>query len=394
MGGRSTLASRMLGALFLAGALCGCASVSPLTLMGGEDLAADEKRLWNRSIEEAKRLDESGQLYRDDGLHRYVNQVADTILPDEIRQRKDLQIKLRVIKNPLLNAFALSHGAIYLHTGILAKMDNEAQLATLIAHELTHVTHRHPLQHSRTVQNISTGLAMLQVAALPAGIYGPLVGLLGALGATASVSGYSRSMESEADTVGLRLTMRAGYDPRESPKLFEYLQKDLLERKIDEPFFFGSHPKLEDRKQNYDALIAAEFAKKTGKTGKDDFEKIIAGLLLDNAEMDLGMGRWAFAESAIRRFMALRDGDPRGHYQLGELFRRRAETDDFARAESSYGAAIARDVDYAPPYRGLGMIFQKVGKTGAAKDAFENYLRLAPQADDRSYIQQYIAQIK
>jgi predicted Zn-dependent protease len=288
----------------------------------------------------------------------------------------------------------MSHGAIYLHTGILAKLENEAQLATLIAHELTHITHRHPVQHFRTIQNVSTGFAMLQLAALPAGPYGGFLVLLGALGATASVKGYSRSLEAEADLNGLRLTIKAGYDPTEAPTLFEYLQKDLVDRKIDEPFFFGSHPKLEDRKNSYAANIAKEFAGKSGRSGKGQFEEVISPLLLDNAEMDLAMGRWEWAETAVRRAIMIRPDYPRGHFQLGEVFRRRSRPEDLHHAEGSYQAAVDLDKEYAPAHRGLGLVYLKLGKPGLAKNAFQNYLRLAPLSEDRVYVEQYLTQLK
>jgi beta-barrel assembly-enhancing protease len=370
--------------------LCACASVSPLVSIGQGELEKDEIRIWNRSIEAARRLDESGQLYKDDQLVDYVNAVVQKLIPEELRQRKDLAVKVRIIRNPLLNAFAMSHGAIYLHTGILAKIDNEAQLATLLAHELTHITHRHPVQHFRTIQNLSTAVAVFQLATLAGGQYGSLAGLAGALGATASLSGYSRAMEAEADVIGLRQTIQAGYDPSESPTLFDYLQKDLHDRKIDEPFFFGSHPKLQDRKENYAALIKKYFAGKTGQSGKGQYEEVIGPLLLANAEMDLAMGRWEWAEAATRRSVTIRPDDPRGYYHLGELFRRRAAPGDIEKAESHYQRAVDLDKSYASPYRGLGLVYLKQGNRAKARAAFQNYLTLAPHGEDRAYVDQYL----
>jgi predicted Zn-dependent protease len=373
-----------------AGLLPACASVSPWGTAGQFDLAEDEKRIWNRSIEEAKRLDESGQLYRSTETVEYVNGVALKLVPQSLRANEQFDIRVRIIKNPLLNAFALSHGAIYIHTGMLAKLENEAQLATILAHEITHITHRHPVQHFRTIQNVSTAMALLQIAALPAGPYGSVIGLLGAMGATAAVSGYSRSMESEADTNGLRLTIQAGYDPSQSPKLFEHMQKDLEERKIDEPFFFGSHPRLQERKENYTALLAEEYGDKTGKKGDEEFAESIYPLLLDNALMDLSLGRSSWAEETIRRAMNIRPADPSGHYYLGEMFRRRGQEKDLEHGERSYRSALECDEAFAPAYRGLGMIYLKQGKEKEAQGAFARYLVLSPQAEDRGYIEQYL----
>lgn len=384
---------RLIGtSLFLVYCLgSGCSTVAPLGATGAVELAQDEKRIWTRSQEESKRLDESGQLYTDPEVSDYVNQVALRLVPAELRQQGDLNIRVRIVRNPLLNAFALSHGAIYIHTGILAKLENEAQLATLLAHELTHITNRHPVRHFRTVQNWSTAVAILQIAAMPAGPYGGMATLFGALGATASVRGYSRSMETEADSNGLDLLVAAGYDPSEAPKLFEYLQKDLEERKIDEPFFFGSHPKLQERKENYSRLLATSYAGKTGEKGATTYAKAVYPVLCDNAWMDLSLGRWTWAEEAIRRAIAIKPDDPAGYYELGELFRRRAQDGDQQQAAASYQAAMERDDEFAPAHRGLGLVAMRSGDAAHALNHFQRYLALAPRAEDKLYIEQYIA---
>lgn len=377
--------------LSLLGFIASCSAPSPLGSVGKLDLADDERRIWARSQEEAKRLDESGQLYDSREITEYVNTIARHLIPKELNQVKDFDLRIRIVRNPLLNAFALSHGAIYVHTGILAKMENEAQLATILAHELIHITHRHPVQHFRTIQNWSTAMAVLQIATLPAGAYGSVATLLGAIGATAAVSGYSRSMESEADFKGLELIVAAGYDPSEAPKLFEYLQKDLEERKIEEPFFFGSHPKLQARKENYAELLATVYAKRTGKKGDEPYGGIIYPLLLDNAQMDISLGRWVWAEEGIRRAIVIKPDDPKGHYQLGELYRRRASDGDQEKALASYGVAMEQDAEFAPAHRGLALVLMKTGLGEKARSHFERYLSLAPGADDRPYIEQYLA---
>jgi beta-barrel assembly-enhancing protease len=331
-------------------AVFSCASVEPFTTAGAIDLADDERRIWNRSIEAAQRLDTSGRLYEDKEFVAYVNGVAAKLLPANLSE-SGIQLQIRIIRNPFLNAFALSHGAIYLHTGILAKMENEAQLAALIGHELVHVTHRHPLQDFRTVQNASSALAVLGTLSLP-GHFGAVVQLVGLLGGLAAVSGYSRSMESEADTTGFEMIVKAGYDPREAPKLFDHLNKEREDRKIKEPFFFGSHPRLSERKANFEALIAKHAGLRGGFDGAERFREKIAPLLIDNSAMDLSLGRWEWAEEAIQRYIKLRPADPEGMYQLGEIRRRRAERDDLRKAEDDFRAALKLDAKFARAYQG------------------------------------------
>ena len=213
----------------------------------------DEKRLWVRSKEEQEVLDESGFIYEDAELEAYLNDVAKKIEPPDVYEAIPFQVK--VIKNPHLNAFAYPNGVIYIHTGILARMENEAQLATLLAHEMTHSTHRHAVSGFRDLKNKAAVFATLQVATAGFGGYADLANLLGYLGTMASITGYSRELESEADSVGFSLMTNAGYDPEESPKLFVHIKKELEEEKIREPFFFGTHPRIRERIESYEKLL-------------------------------------------------------------------------------------------------------------------------------------------
>ena len=256
--------------------------VVPIGTGATVELQDDEKRLWNRAAEEQRRLDRSGVIYDDPQLKAYLNEVARKLTPEKVK-RTEFSFKVSVIKNPLLNAFSLPNGAIYIHTGILARIENEAQLATLLGHEMSHVIQRHALENFRNVHNTAAALATFQLAASGAGRFAPIAGLLGSLGAMAAVSGYSQNSEAEADRLGLEIVVRAGYDPRESPKIFEQLQKETREPERDEPFLFGSHPQLQDRYDNYAEIVADKYFDTPGYRGVQAYRDRVHQLLLDNA---------------------------------------------------------------------------------------------------------------
>ena len=79
------------------------------------------------------------------------------------------------------------------------------------------------------------------------------------------------SAEEEADREGYNLLIRAGYDPTDAPKLFDVLNKDLEEPKIEEPFFFGTQPRLQERHESYSRLLKERAPESTGETGADRF---------------------------------------------------------------------------------------------------------------------------
>src|SRR3990170_3267566 len=139
------------------------------------------------------------------------------------------------MSDPTLNAFAMPNGHVYVHTGLLARLDDEAQLAMILGHEMTHVTHRHALKFNRDATNKQILYTILSVAAS--------IGV-----ALAAINGYGRDLEREADAEGMKRLVRAGYDPKEAAKVFELLRSEGKDRGTLETFFFGSHPRSEERR--------------------------------------------------------------------------------------------------------------------------------------------------
>ena len=383
----------LIGLFFFGVSSCATAVLSPFPKEVGLQLHEDEKRLWSRSEEEQKNLDRSGHIYEDPVLVAYLNDVAQRLIPETVKG-KGISFRIKVIKNPLVNAFAFPNGGIYVHTGFLAKMENEAQLATVLAHEITHVTHRHAVQQFRNVSNTAAFVTTLGVIAAQAGRYGNIANILGSIGAMAAVSGYSRALEEEADREGLDLLINAGYDPEESVRLFDRVQRYVEEEKIEEPFFFGSHPRLQERKESYAQLLHNKYAERKGVKAADRFSNLVLLLLLDNALLDLSRGRFSLAKEAIDKVLQREPKNARAHYYLGEVFRQRGEEGDVEKGEAEYLVAAQYDSSYPDPHKALGLIYLKQGKSRKAREAFEQYLFLSPQAQDRPYIEQYLEDLK
>ncbi len=386
--------NKLLIAVFVLTGMVSCATTQlpPVGEMDALQLQKDEKRIWNRSGEEQRRLNSSSYIYEDSVLSAYVNEVAQNLIPEDIKG-KGLSFKVWIIRNPLLNAFAYPNGVIYVHTGLISKMENEAQLAALLGHEMSHVTHRHAIENYRSVKNTTAVLATIQMASLPFGAYGNLANVLGTVGAMAAVTGYSRELEAEADNAGLVLLINAGYDPKEAPKLFIHLKRDVEQQEKKEPFFFGTHPRLQERINNYNRFIKTKYPKTTGKKNAERFMNIISPLILDNAMIDLSMGRFSSAEDGIGRFLQSDPQNSRAHFCLGELYRQRNDEEDREKAINEYNLSIAGDPSNPAPHKGVGLIYYKLGRYQEAKAEFEKYLSLFPNADDAAYIKQYIKAI-
>lgn len=368
---------------FLTG--CETTNVAPATHTGAQ-LEEDEARLWLRVTEEVDKIERSGFVANLPEAEAYLNGVLARLRPGPLPGGGTLRV--RIIVDPTLNAFALPNGSIYIHTGMLSRLENEAQLATVVAHELTHATHRHGLKGYRNLKNETAFLATLTV-----GTGGGVGGLLGAVGVLASVSGYSRDLERDADTTGFKLLTGAGYDPREAPSVFRTLLADSKRAKNKEPYFFGSHPRLQERIDSFDQLVnALPPAARAGATDSAPYEAMLPPVLAANSEAALRAGDFDFARDCAERLLKLRPGDPLGRLHLAEFHRKRNADGDAPAALRLYRELAAEHPDLPGAQRGLGLGLMKTGDKPAAATAFRRYLALQPVANDRGYIEAFLQQ--
>ena len=358
----------------------GCAATQPMPV--NQTLAAmeEEQMLWRRALEEQDTLNGSGLLYQDAEIENYLNQIAEKLQINSISP--DISFQIKVIKDPNLNAFAYPNGVIYIHTGILARMDNEAQLAALLAHEMVHCTHRHSLRALRSIKDrIPPETAAFQ----------KLAQLIGITGAMTSISGYTRELEIEADRVGLDLAVKAKYDPGEAVKLFELLKQEIEIERIKEPYFFGTHPNVQQRIENINNWLAEKYQRKiTGFRNTDVFQARLSRLVLDNARLDLRQGRFLIAQRSVEKFMALKPDDAKAYFLLGEIIRQRGRQEDAATAMKYYEKSISLNPSFSEPHKAMGLIHYKDGEKRLAKKYFESCLLLSPDAADKAYIQGYL----
>ncbi len=191
-----------------------------------------------------------GGEYRDLALARYVDQIGQGIA--RLSDTPDIAFSFTVLNSPIVNAFALPGGFVYVTRGLLALAGNEAELASVLAHEIGHITARHAAQrHQRA--------ARPPAAAPGAKIDGGAAGELApGQDPAAYVQGYSREQELEADTLGIRYLARAGYDPAAMSTFLARLDAQarldaalmgLPADQADQMSFTATHPRTADRVQ-------------------------------------------------------------------------------------------------------------------------------------------------
>jgi predicted Zn-dependent protease len=158
--------------------------------------------------EHPKVLGAFGGAYVDRDLATYVESVGRRLAA--VSEIKELPYTFTVLNDETVNAFALPGGYVYVTRGLLALVDDEAQLAAVIAHEIGHITGRHTAQRYSKAMATNLGINVLGVVA---GLFGapPGISTLASMGADLYLKGYSREQEMEADLLGVRYLARAGY---------------------------------------------------------------------------------------------------------------------------------------------------------------------------------------
>ena len=205
----------------------------------------DEKRIGRE--EHPRILEHFGGAYDDRNLARYIDSIGQFIAAAS--NAPEVGYTFTVIDSPIVNAFAVPGGYVYLTRGLLALADNEAEVAGVLAHEIAHVTARHGAKR----QSKGT-LAGLGLAVLGAVTDNDVLKSLGRVGAQAVLSTYSRKEEYEADDLGVLYLSRAGFDPGAMSSFLDKLKRhSALEASMHgRPAapgldFFATHPRTRDR---------------------------------------------------------------------------------------------------------------------------------------------------
>lgn len=203
--------------------------------------------------EAAAEIEKQVRLVTDPRVISYVEGIGKRLA--QAPEADDYPYTFKVVYDETVNAFALPGGPTYVHTGLLLAVENEAQLAGVMAHEIAHVALRHGTSQASKAN-------FLQLAALLAsGVVGggSLMGKLAqagiGLGANSVLLKFSRSAERDADVLGAHIMARAGYDPLQMARFFEKLEAQTGNRSAIEQFF-SSHPNPGNRRERIQKELA------------------------------------------------------------------------------------------------------------------------------------------
>ncbi|NEP56205.1 MAG: M48 family metalloprotease [Symploca sp. SIO2G7] len=172
------------------------------------------------------------RLYRNEQVNRYINQIGQRLA--KVSERTDIPYTFQVVDNPSVNAFATMGGFVYMNTGLLKEADNEAEVASVMAHEIAHIVGRHAIKQMKEAA-IANGLTAV------AGLDRNVAIQLGVELALRRPN--SRQHELEADKLGLENLIKAGYAPY---GMVSFMEK-LLKTGRSVPEFLSTHPATPQR---------------------------------------------------------------------------------------------------------------------------------------------------
>ena len=342
--------------------VAGCA-VNPVTgknelslISPAQEIAMGEKNY------QPSRQSQGGDYYLDPTLQAYVKSVGERLAA--VSDRPDLPYEFGVLNNSVPNAWAMPGGKIAINRGLLGYLEDESQLAAVLAHEIVHAAARHG------ASQMSRGtLANIGLAAVAVGTQGrdggQLYGMASQLGAAAWMAKYGRDDELESDFYGMDYMARAGYEPqgavelqRTFVKLSEGRQTDFLSG------LFASHPPSQRR---VEANIAKAKELPKGQRYTKRYQAAIAQLNKDSraykaeaealAALNKKQGKEALV--ALDKAVALqpREGsfwELRGHaWKL---------VDNLANADQAFTTAISKNPDYFSPYLARGVLRHERGQ--------------------------------
>jgi len=324
--------------------------------------------------EDRFRLNDQNELYDNLLVQSRINRIGQSLVPKD----SDRTFAFRLTADPTPSAQTLATGTIYISTGMVSLLDNEAQLAYVLAHEMAHVQLDHwkqkvmlergveayngdqtkKAERIGAIAGLAGGLAGgIATKSIVAGIgTGVAAGTAGYLAATLidrqAVINWDRAQEDEADKFGLKAMLNAQYDVREVPKLYALIDTLVVRDTRVGLGFLGEKNRVKERKEAAEKLLADAYKadveaqlKGTGFKGDSaGHRNLMAELKRDNGIMAYYSDMFELSRKNLEEAVSIRDNDPTAQYYYGKVLETIGRTpEDRKLAEQSFVKAATYD---------------------------------------------------
>ncbi|MFL6314344.1 MAG: M48 family metalloprotease [Terriglobales bacterium] len=389
-------------------------------------------------------FDHRGLVFDDPTAVAYIEEIGKKVAPEG--PLENVKWRFRILRDAQPNAFALPNGTIYIHSGLLAMLQNEAQLAGILGHEVTHVVNRHSYLENRSARKKMATANIIGAiggaAGGAGGIAGAASGVIGGLIPSLIVTtiyGYSRELEHEADVYGLRAMVRNGYSPDQMGAAFELLKSGYeVHLNKEARGLYTDHPRLDERIkyvsemaetlkiQGEPVVRAAEYSRQMERVMRHDVpleiligrERTAVGVAIRLTEMNPESADNAYLLGEAYRSLGGRSFRPQPEEltdsakgatrkQLGKMTLleyenalratpegKKAWAENVKSAEKAYSRALTLEPTHARAMRGQASLYDEDGRATQALEGYRKYLELSPTAMDAYRIKKRIEDLE
>ncbi|RPH50893.1 MAG: peptidase M48 Ste24p [Desulfobacteraceae bacterium] len=302
-----------------AGIFAGC-STDPITGQTQLMLVSEESEVQLDRKNSPHQFSADYGIIQDKALNSYISQTGKTIAAGTHRPK--MPYSFQAVNATYVNAYAFPGGSIAATRGILVNLDNEAELAALIGHELGHVNARHTAeQMSKGVLTSVVVGGIAAYAGTKSPTYGKIAEGIGMLGSGMLIASYSRDNEREADSLGMGYMVKAGYSPAGFIGLMDMLKKMSKSKPGTIEIMFSTHPMSDERYAT--AVKNAENI--YGSSGKSTLyrERYMDNTArlravkpaieeIQNGDSEMGKKNYGNAETHFKKALAIAPGDYAG----------------------------------------------------------------------------------
>src|ERR671916_1112756 len=223
--------------------------------------------------EASQQVNQSIGLYKDPAIQSYVAGLGKQMAAKS--ERPDLPWEFHVVDDGAVNALAIPGGFIYITRGLMASINTEAELATVIGHEIGHVTHRHSVQQISKAQLAQLGLGIGSILSSDIARFGQLA----SAGLSLLFLKYGRDAEHEADRSGFRYALTQKYDVREMTDVFETLSRISEAGGAGKlPEWLSTHPNPENRIEHIEEILDTLKRPAGGVVNQEQYLQYVRGM--------------------------------------------------------------------------------------------------------------------
>lgn len=356
----------------------GCA-VNPVTgknelslISKQEEIAIGEKQY------HSSQQTQGGLYYLDPSLQAYINDVGQRLA--RVSHRPNLPYEFVVLNNNVPNAWALPGGKLAINRGLLIHLEDEAELAAVLGHEIVHAAAGHGAAQMSQGQLLNIGAQLASIASQVGG-YGNLGGQAAQLGGAAWMASYGRDDELESDAYGMDYMSQLGYDPQGAVELQETFVKLSNNQKSDfVSGLFASHPPSQERVRANQKKAATL---PSGTRNEARYQKAIAQLKKDQPAYDaqeramkaIKDKNYTEALQYINRAIEVQPRESEFWEIKGQLLE---HSEKFKEAEQAYTKAINNNPGFFRPALLRGLLRFEQGDTFGAKTDLQASYKLLP----------------